>query len=68
MADLTNVLKTELGVKDEGHAKHHHHHDKVIVPSKAVDVDVTHALQSQLGHGKEVDEEVQHEKSPTNKK
>ncbi|UJR32287.1 hypothetical protein I4U23_019752 [Adineta vaga] len=68
MADLTNALKAELGVKSDEHPKHHHHHDKIIVPSQEAKEDVTHTLQSQLGHGKEVDVEIQQEKHPTNNK
>ncbi|CAF1542757.1 unnamed protein product [Adineta steineri] len=66
MADLTSILKAELGVKSHDqhhHHDHHHQHDKIIVPSSMkVKNDTTHELQSQLGHGKELDEEIQHEK------
>ena len=63
MSDATNMLKAELGLKTEEHSpQHHHHHDKVVVPSQESNQDVTHVLQSQLGHGKEVDQEVQQEK------
>jgi hypothetical protein len=33
MADTTDMLKAELGVKLP-EVKHHHHHEKIIVPSR----------------------------------
>jgi hypothetical protein len=62
MADVTGMLKAELGVKsDKSQDHYHHHHDKVIVPNMEAKTDVTHELQSQLGQGKEVDREIQQE-------
>ena len=66
MTDLTNILKTELGVKsDKTHHHHHphHHHEKIIVPNTETTTEVTHELQSQLGQGKKVDENIQEEKN-----
>jgi hypothetical protein len=62
MADTTDMLKAELGVKLPEVKHHHHHHEKIIVPSSETNDNVTHELQSQLGQGKEVDREIQHEK------
>jgi hypothetical protein len=61
MADVNDMLKTELGVKPNK-PEPHHHHDKIIVPSAEATKDVTHQLQSQFGQGKEVDREIQQEK------
>lgn len=63
MADINNVLKAELGVKSDEHQAAQHHHDKVIVPSQESDANVSHVLQSQLGHGKEADQEIQQSSS-----
>ncbi len=67
MADVTDMLKAELGVKsnEPHHHHHHHHHDKIIVPNIERTENVTHELQSQLGQGKEIDREIQQEKNQT---
>jgi hypothetical protein len=62
MSDLTNILKAELGVKQNKSEHHHHHHDKIIVSQTETTNDVTHELQSQLGQSKKVDQEIQQEK------
>lgn len=61
MADVTNMLKAELGIKSH-HQHHHHHHDKIIVPSMAGKHEVSYELQSQLHQGKIVDEEIRQAK------
>jgi len=63
MADVTNMLKAELGVKSDKSEDHHHHHDKIIVPSSETTENVTHELQSQLGQGKEIDRKIQQKKN-----
>jgi hypothetical protein len=62
MADVTNTLKAELGIKSNK-SEHHHQHEKTIVPSTEAANDVTHVLQSQLGQGKRVDRDIQQEKN-----
>jgi hypothetical protein len=61
MADTTDMLQAELGVKPHK-PKHHHHHETIIVPSTETIDNVTYELQSQLGQGKQVDREIQQEK------
>jgi len=63
MADTTDMLQAELGVKShETKHHHHHHHDTIIVPSNEITDNVTHELQSQLGQGKKIDREIQQKK------
>jgi len=46
MADVTDMLKAELGIKPDKPEQHHHHQDKTIVPSNETRENVTYELQS----------------------
>ena len=64
MADVTKVLKAEIGVKadksDLLHHQQHHLHEKIIAPTTLVHKeDLTKQLQSQLHQGKEVEKTIE---------
>jgi hypothetical protein len=68
MADVTDMLKAELGIKSDKPEQHHHHQDKIIIPCNETGENVTYELQSQLGQGKEVDREIQQEQNQATNK